>query len=765
MSLTKYHRFGAPHDERSVLAKATLKITIRKPVWHIMSRTKELSGLPVQKHGEDGEFKPGSPSDSAPPFKRPRGRPAKNRAAVISTSKPTDVNIDGCPQPTTVLRPSSSNLRALRLARRADLTASEGVVQKLRHGTKRKSSQLQETPTDLQQPAYTKNTQAEVRLEEAEQRCPRYLSLKPSLQAVDSLQHSTEATDFIDAASDSDSDDMTYYTDTNSEAELTTYSSAANAAVKTGGETVGTTSNNDVAHEAAHPIDAKTSLDKAPSDVEFFRITENANASHQAQAVEETSDVFGVAEVESHQIPTMVSLSPRITQISGQPKSANTKDQVQGLSQPLESTQSSEQTKPFGTTELVQKAQGLPLIQPFEQTNTGYGIGVEESIYQPSSIAVCMSRRCDRQQNVSPAAKHLYPPESFISTQDPHSATVAFTATDLPFFSEGTGPLQSSNELPSNSQSRGTAVSILTGKPLPLPLTLEPRCFPSPAKIVLPPTELASLTHARRPFAHPISTSLSNHALRHGRINVDPKTSLQLAALKTATSSPSRKLRALFQTSFQTNLISALVYERDNIETTTTRGPGFLYRQDLITLVPYAQDLGDRIINEYLNWLTHYTNNQRGNDSITMIGSTDHIPRDLLKRLAGFSTIYVPIKVHTHWLLVVLYPVSLEGVKGRVKVYDSHPNWIKKAITATHVLQFLKVRLGHAFHPTDWILTPEQFSQPQQNGKDSGLYLLANAKSIALSLEMVRLDSDAQRMDLRWQIAEELVTRSIVGGL
>lgn len=249
-----------------------------------MSRTTELSGLPVQKHGEDGEFKPGSPSDSAPPFKRPRGRPAKNRAAVISTSKPTDVNIDGCPQP-TVLRPSSSNLRALRLARRADLTASEGVVQKLRHGTKRKSSQLQETPTDLQQPAYTKNTQAEVRLEEAEQRCPRYLSLKPSLQAVDSLRHSTEATEFIDAASDSDSDDMTYYTDKDSEAELTTYSSAANAAVKTGGETDGTTSNNDVAHEAAHPIDAKTSLDKPPSDVEFFRITENANASHQAQAV------------------------------------------------------------------------------------------------------------------------------------------------------------------------------------------------------------------------------------------------------------------------------------------------------------------------------------------------------------------------------------------------------------------------------------------------------------------------------------------------
>ena len=147
-----------------------------------------------------------------------------------------------------------------------------------------------------------------------------------------------------------------------------------------------------------------------------------------------------------------------------------------------------------------------------------------------------------------------------------------------------------------------------------------------------------------------------------------------------------------------------------------------------------------------------------------MIGSTDYIQRGLLKRLAGFSTIYVPIKVRTHWLLAVLYPVSLGGAKGRVKVYDSHPKWTETAITASDVLQFLKSRLAREFNPADRILTSQQFSQPQQNDADSGLYLLANAKSIALSLGMVHLDFDVQRMDLRWQIAQELVTRSIVGG-
>ncbi|OBT40480.1 hypothetical protein VE00_07891 [Pseudogymnoascus sp. WSF 3629] len=684
----------------------------------------------------------------------------------------------------------------MRSAARADHTASGDVVQKLCHGTKRKCNLLQEAPTDLQQPAHTNNTQTEVALEQVEQQCPRYITcLKTSLQAVESPQPSKVATAFEDGDSDSDSEAMTYYTDTGSETELTTYSSVPNVAVKTGGEIDGATLRNDEAHKAAHPIDVNTSLDESPADVKFFHITEDANASRrQAHAVEENSkrtdekgqirvleisdepEDFGFADVETQQTPTTVSLTPAITQVPGHPDKVNIKDQVRGLSQPLETIQSSEQSQPFDTTEVTQKAQGLlwtPLIQPSEQGNTVNEIGDEETLYLPSSIAVCMSsdanmaEKCSRQKNVAPAAsiakelKQLYPPGSFMLTHDLHSATNAFIATALPSFLDEADPLQSPNELLSNRQRPGTAISILTDNPPPF---LEPRWSPSPPTMMLPPIAMSSPTHARGPSAllslHLLSASSSNHALRQYTMCGNPQTSLDFPGIGTLPTGPSWKPQA----SFQRFLTSLLVSGRDDTKIAKAREAGFLYRLDLITLVPHVKHLGDKIINEYLYRLGYYINAQNRRNIITLIGSTDPIPRDLLKRLAGFSTIFVPIKVRTHWLLAVLYPGSRRQGKGRVDIYDSHPNWTKTAITASNVLQFLKSRLAHEFNPADWILTLEQFSQPQQNDADSGLYLLANAKSIALSLGMMHLDSDAQRMDLRWQIAQELVTRSIVRG-
>ncbi|KFZ17459.1 hypothetical protein V501_01708 [Pseudogymnoascus sp. VKM F-4519 (FW-2642)] len=804
---------------------------------------------PIQKRG-DGEYRSRSSPNAAPPFKRPRGRPPKDRAheiclpAIIPSSTATDVNVDESSQSTTILRPSSSNLGAMRSAPRADHTASGADVQKLRHGTKRKCNILQEAPIGLQQLAHTNTAQAEVTLEEVEQQCPRYIiCLKASLQAVES---------FEDGDSDSDSEVMTYYTDTDSETEP-------------GEEFDGTALRNDEAHETAHPMDTTTSLDKSPADVEFSHVTEDASSSHQAQAIEKYSkvteereisdkpEVSGFAEAEMQQTPTMVSLKPDITQISGHPENSNIRDHIRGLSQPLETIQSSEHPKPFDTTEMIQKAQEdrlwTPLIQPPEQGNTKNKIGDEETLYLPSIAArmssdVNMAEWCNQQQNVSPAAniskelkqlyppgsfiltqdphsatnafittalpsflddagppqpeyellsdadnveecrwqqnvapaasiakelKQLYPPGSFILTQNPHSATNAFIATDLPSIFDKTGPLQSSNELPSSGQKPGIAISILTDKPPPFPPFLEPRCFPSPPDIVLPPTAVSSTSHARRPRTHPISTSLSSHASRQDTMGGNPKTktSLELAAFKTAIGSQSRKGPSWKpRPSFQNSLTSVLVFGRGDKEIATMglrRGlAGFLYRRDLITLVPHVEHLGHKIINGYLNCLTQYSNARRGDNSITMIGSTDYIQRGLLKRLAGFSTIYVPIIVRTHWLLAVLYPASL-GAKGRVEVYDSHSNSTETTITASDALQFVKSRLAHEFNPSDWILT-SLFSQPQKNDADSGLYLLANAKSIALRLAMVHLGSDAQRMDLRWQIAQELVTRSIVGG-
>ncbi len=83
-------------------------------------------------------------------------------------------------------------------------------------------------------------------------------------------------------------------------------------------------------------------------------------------------------------------------------------------------------------------------------------------------------------------------------------------------------------------------------------------------------------------------------------------------------------------------------------------------------------------------------------------------------------------------------------------------------MTASNVLQFLKFRLGNEFSPRDWTISAQQRCQPQLNDVDSGLYVLANAKSIALGLGMVELDSDAPNRTLRWQMAQELLKGSVV---
>ncbi|KFY99056.1 hypothetical protein V498_01030 [Pseudogymnoascus sp. VKM F-4517 (FW-2822)] len=217
--------------------------------------------------------------------------------------------------------------------------------------------------------------------------------------------------------------------------------------------------------------------------------------------------------------------------------------------------------------------------------------------------------------------------------------------------------------------------------------------------------------------------------------------------------------------SFQERITILLVNGIDDSEIPTPAA--VIYRRDLRTLVPHVGHLSDMIINEYLKCLAQYANARRESDipdscnKIAMIGSTDPIPPGFLKSLAAFSAIYVPIKRNTHWILAVLYPGSL-GQRGRSEVYDSHQHWASNIMTAGSVFLSLKSRLGDEYDSSDWIVNAQQCSRPQRSDSDSGLYVLANAKSITLTLGMVDLDSRAQSLSLRWQFAQELVTQSVV---
>ncbi|KFX97961.1 hypothetical protein V494_01839 [Pseudogymnoascus sp. VKM F-4513 (FW-928)] len=219
--------------------------------------------------------------------------------------------------------------------------------------------------------------------------------------------------------------------------------------------------------------------------------------------------------------------------------------------------------------------------------------------------------------------------------------------------------------------------------------------------------------------------------------------------------------------SFQSYLTTSLAYSEDKEEIPTRAGA--ITRGDLRTLVPKAGYLlADAIINKYLNCLTQHTNARRESDipdscsKIAMIGSKDPIPLGLLKNLASFFAIYIPIKIpNNHWVLAVLYPGS-SGQRGRSEVYDSHMHWTRNIMTTKDVSFFLNFRLGDEYSPGDWTQSTQQRSRPQQSDADSGLYVLANAKSTALKLERMALDSPALSISLRWQFAQELVTQSIV---
>jgi hypothetical protein len=269
----------------------------------------------------------------------------------------------------------------------------------------------------------------------------------------------------------------------------------------------------------------------------------------------------------------------------------------------------------------------------------------------------------------------------------------------------------------------------------------------SPTHDTLQSSALPSLA----PRTHLHRTSISSNTLGQHTTNGNLQTPVSEAGNRKPFWSPGLD--------FRERITDLLLNGEDGTELCTPTMA--IYQRDLRTLVPHVEHLSDKVINEYLKCLAKYTNARRKSDipdscnKIAMIGSTDPIPPGLLKSLAAFSAIYVPIKLNTHWILAVLQ-------RGCSEVYDSHQHWTSNIMTASNVFQSLKSRLGDEYDSWDWIVSAQQCSRPQRSDSDSGLYVLANAKAIALNLGMMDLDSRAQSISLRWQFAQELVTQSVV---
>ncbi|KFX88697.1 hypothetical protein V490_07461 [Pseudogymnoascus sp. VKM F-3557] len=412
-------------------------------------------------------------------------------------------------------------------------------------------------------------------------------------------------------------------------------------------------------------------------------------------------------------------------------------------------------------TEEIQIQQELPQTpEPAKgpkQSDTVNRTGLQETIPRPSSLtinipssdlgegqnlslATSISKQSDKSNSSEPSSISLLTEDTTIITEHRFSIPAEADST-------ATG---SSYENVSKSKSR--------------PPVLGPSCSEPPANsmrnnIVPPPTSSFS----------PTDDALQSPVLQ------SPIPLRDLTASEAGT-------RNNFATgpvwmpgpSFRERIGLALVNGDDKTKIPTLTG--FTTRGDLRSLVPNpGYLLTDAIIDKYLKCLTQHINAQRernvldsdtpySSNKIAFIGSMDRITTGLLKDFATFYQIYIPIKLsNCHWMIAVLYPGS-SGQRGRTELYDSHQHWTNNIMTRDDVSYFLKYRLRNEYSPEDWDWTqnPQQRSRPQRSDADSGLYVLANAKSIALNIGRIDLDSRSQSVSLRWQLAEELLTESIV---
>ena len=419
------------------------------------------------------------------------------------------------------------------------------------------------------------------------------------------------------------------------------------------------------------------------------------------------------------------------------------REQMQALSRISEATEEFEliSTEEFELPQIALRTEAIQILQELPQTpepakapkqsDIANGTSLQETLPRPSNITIHipssdLGEGHSQRQNVSLATSlskepdQSCTPENSRRIQDPHTPTFVSIPEDL---------APSSKALDRSNSSEPSSISLM-------------------------------------PKDTTIITGDCNAEESHRHCSVDGM-ALPAEAVSEAGTRNHFVTGWIPSSSFQQRIRSLLGNSEDKTE--IPMRTGVIKRGDLRTLVPDARYLlTDAIINKYLECLTQHTNAPRETDipdsrsKITMIGSTDRISLGLLKSLASFFAIYIPIKIpNNHWILAVLYPGSF-GQRGHSEVYDSHEYWTNNIMTADAVSYFLKSRLGNEYSPGDWTQSAQQRSRPQRSDADSGLYVLANAKSIALNLGMVDLDSRARIISLRWQFAEELLTQSIV---
>ncbi|EPS32680.1 hypothetical protein PDE_07640 [Penicillium oxalicum 114-2] len=201
-----------------------------------------------------------------------------------------------------------------------------------------------------------------------------------------------------------------------------------------------------------------------------------------------------------------------------------------------------------------------------------------------------------------------------------------------------------------------------------------------------------------------------------------------------------------------------------------------LYQRDIATCLKPLAWLNDEIINAYLTVLVRYLRDSTGNSVPgekpkfhafnTFFFSTlkdkgyQGVRRWANRAKIGgealleVDTVFIPVHQASHWTLMVVRPVD-----RTIEYYDSLGARGTREVEI--IKRWLQGELGGKFEEEEWSFLSSVSSQ-QDNMSDCGVFLLINAKAIALGIEPTAFGA-RDTVNLRVKIVAELMNGGLHG--
>lgn len=201
-----------------------------------------------------------------------------------------------------------------------------------------------------------------------------------------------------------------------------------------------------------------------------------------------------------------------------------------------------------------------------------------------------------------------------------------------------------------------------------------------------------------------------------------------------------------------------------------------LYQRDIATCINHLSWLNDEIINSYLSIIVHYLRESTGNLNDrplfhafnTFFFSTlrdkgyQGVRRWANRAKIGgeglldVDTVFVPVHGGAHWTLMVVRPME-----RTIEYFDSMGS--RGANQVRKIKEWLRGELGAKYDEDEWTVL-KSVSSMQDNGSDCGVFLLTNAKAIALGIEPTAFGAQDTIL-LRRKIVAEIMNGGLHGEL